>query len=183
VLVAARGAQANEVLAALSALAERDFDERHEPAAAPQPARPSPSALSDEGSLQGLSCAPGAARPARPFARRSRVPTAASDRPQGGRRSSAPSSACGRRSRPHVSLSPPGRASTTRRSSTLMYHLDDEALLSLRGGPSSRTGSTRRRRGTRLAKRKPSPGTQRRLSSLRKMHRFRVSRRTSHLVA
>ena len=68
VLVAARGAQANEVLAALSALAERDFDERHEPAAAPQPARPSPSARSDEGSLQGLSGAPGAALgPARHF--------------------------------------------------------------------------------------------------------------------
>jgi phosphocarrier protein FPr len=34
VLVAARGTQADEVLAALSALAERDFDERQEPAAA-----------------------------------------------------------------------------------------------------------------------------------------------------
>ena len=68
VLVAARGAQADEVLAALSALAERDFDERQEPAAAAPPARPSPSARSDEGSLQGLSGAPGAALgPARHF--------------------------------------------------------------------------------------------------------------------
>jgi phosphocarrier protein FPr len=68
VLVAARGAQADEVLAALSALAERDFDERQEPAAAAPPARPSPSARSDEGPLQGLSGAPGAALgPARHF--------------------------------------------------------------------------------------------------------------------
>ena len=68
VLVAARGAQADEVLAALSALVERDFDERQEPAAAALPARPAPSARSDEGSLQGLSGAPGAALgPARHF--------------------------------------------------------------------------------------------------------------------
>src|SRR6266480_1322777 len=68
VLVAARGAQADEVLAALSALAERDFDERHEPAAAAPPARSSPSARSEKGSLQGLSGAPGAALgPARHF--------------------------------------------------------------------------------------------------------------------
>src|SRR5512132_578419 len=68
VLVAARGAQADEVLAALSALAERDFDERQEPAAAEPPAQPSPSARSDEGSLQGLVGAPGAALgPARHF--------------------------------------------------------------------------------------------------------------------
>ena len=68
VLVAARGAQADEVLAALSALAERDFDERHEPAAAPPPARSSPSARSGDGSLQGLAGAPGAALgPARHF--------------------------------------------------------------------------------------------------------------------
>ena len=61
VLVAARGAQADEVLAALSALAERDFDERQESAAAAPSARPSRSARSDEGSLQGLAGAPGAA--------------------------------------------------------------------------------------------------------------------------
>jgi phosphoenolpyruvate-protein phosphotransferase/dihydroxyacetone kinase phosphotransfer subunit len=68
VLVAARGPQADEVLAALSALAERDFDERQEPAAAAPPARPAPSARSDEGSLQGLSGAPGTALgPARHF--------------------------------------------------------------------------------------------------------------------
>src|SRR5438093_2031067 len=68
VLVAARGAQADEVLAALSALVERDFDERQEPAAAALPARPAPSARSDEGSLQGLPGAPGAALgPARHF--------------------------------------------------------------------------------------------------------------------
>ena len=68
VLVAARGAQADEVLAALSALAERDFDERQEPAAAAPSARSSPSARSDEGSLQGLAGAPGAALgPARHF--------------------------------------------------------------------------------------------------------------------
>ena len=61
VLVAARGAQADEVLAALSALAERDFDERPELETTAPPARPSPSAHSDEGSLQGLPGAPGAA--------------------------------------------------------------------------------------------------------------------------
>ena len=68
VLVAARGAQADEVLAALAALAERDFDERQEPAAAAPPVSEISSARSDEGSLQGLPGAPGAAHgPARHF--------------------------------------------------------------------------------------------------------------------
>jgi multiphosphoryl transfer protein len=68
VLVAARGAQADKALAALSALAERDFDEQQEPAAPAPPARPSPAARPDEGSLQGLPGAPGAALgPARHF--------------------------------------------------------------------------------------------------------------------
>jgi phosphocarrier protein FPr len=82
-LVAGRGAQAEEVLAALSALAERDFDERPEPAAAAPPARPSPSARSDEGSLQGLPGAPGAALgPARHFrAAEPEIPTSPASDP------------------------------------------------------------------------------------------------------
>jgi multiphosphoryl transfer protein len=67
-LVSARGAEAHEVLTALSALAERDFDELQEPAAAEPAAHPSRPARSDDGSLQGLPGASGAAiGPARHF--------------------------------------------------------------------------------------------------------------------
>ncbi|MET1008993.1 MAG: phosphoenolpyruvate--protein phosphotransferase [Gaiellaceae bacterium] len=59
VLVAARGAQADEALAALVALAERDFDDLQEPAELPIPT-PVP-APPDQGALQGLPGAPGAA--------------------------------------------------------------------------------------------------------------------------
>jgi phosphocarrier protein FPr len=59
VLVAARGAQADEALSALAELAERDFDDLQEPAELPIPT-PVP-APPDEGALQGLPAAPGAA--------------------------------------------------------------------------------------------------------------------------
>jgi phosphocarrier protein FPr len=59
VLVAARGAQADEALAALGELAKRDFDDLQEPAELPIPT-PVP-APPDEGALQGLPAAPGAA--------------------------------------------------------------------------------------------------------------------------
>jgi phosphocarrier protein FPr len=61
VLVAARGAQAEEALAALVALAERDFDDEQEPAVATPAPLPPPPIRSDEGSLPGLAGAPGAA--------------------------------------------------------------------------------------------------------------------------
>ncbi|HYZ20106.1 MAG TPA: phosphoenolpyruvate--protein phosphotransferase [Gaiellaceae bacterium] len=58
VLVAAHGSQAAEALAALAALAERDFDEQEPVAATPVPVAPP---RSDEGSLTGLPGAPGTA--------------------------------------------------------------------------------------------------------------------------
>jgi multiphosphoryl transfer protein len=61
VLVAAQGPQADEALAALTALAERDFDDQPEPAGAAPAPRPRPSTPSDDGSLSGLPGAPGAA--------------------------------------------------------------------------------------------------------------------------
>jgi multiphosphoryl transfer protein len=60
-LVAASGAQAKEALAALAALAERDFDEQQEPAVAAPAPLPPPSTRSDDGSLPGLPGAPGTA--------------------------------------------------------------------------------------------------------------------------
>jgi phosphocarrier protein FPr len=58
-LVTAGGAQADEALAALAALAERDFDDQQEPTrASSAPPRSEPAA---EGSLSGLSGAPGIA--------------------------------------------------------------------------------------------------------------------------
>jgi multiphosphoryl transfer protein len=70
VQVAARGEQANEALAALAALAERDFDDQQEPAVAAAPLQSVPAG---EGSLPGLPGAPGIAlgaarhfRPAEP---------------------------------------------------------------------------------------------------------------------
>jgi phosphocarrier protein FPr len=71
VQVAARGAQADEALAAVAALAERDFDDQQEPT--PAACAPFRSAPVDEGSLPGLPGAPGVAlgaarhfRPAEP---------------------------------------------------------------------------------------------------------------------
>jgi multiphosphoryl transfer protein len=61
VLVAAQGPQAEAALAALAALAERDFDDEPEPAGAAPTPRPRPPIPSDEGSLSGLPGAPGAA--------------------------------------------------------------------------------------------------------------------------
>jgi phosphoenolpyruvate-protein phosphotransferase/dihydroxyacetone kinase phosphotransfer subunit len=58
IAVAASGPQAGEVLAALEALAERDFDE--EPAAVQAPP-PTPGARPEAGALAGLPAAPGAA--------------------------------------------------------------------------------------------------------------------------
>jgi phosphocarrier protein FPr len=57
-IVAARGPQAEEALAALTALAERDFDEQEPAVAAPAPL---PAPPTDEGSLAGLPGAPGTA--------------------------------------------------------------------------------------------------------------------------
>ena len=59
-IVAARGRQAEEALAALTALAERDFDEEEPAVAAPTPL-PAPPTRADEGSLAGLPGAPGTA--------------------------------------------------------------------------------------------------------------------------
>jgi multiphosphoryl transfer protein len=59
-IVAARGRQAEEALAALTALAERDFDEQAPAVAAPTPLPASP-IRADEGSLAGLPGAPGTA--------------------------------------------------------------------------------------------------------------------------
>jgi multiphosphoryl transfer protein len=61
ILVAARGPQAEEALAAVAALAERDFDDEQEPAVAAPAPLPPPPIRSDEGSLPGLAGAPGAA--------------------------------------------------------------------------------------------------------------------------
>jgi multiphosphoryl transfer protein len=60
VVVAASGPQADEALAALAALAERDFDEQEPAVAAPTPL-PAPATPSEEGSLAGLPGAPGTA--------------------------------------------------------------------------------------------------------------------------
>jgi multiphosphoryl transfer protein len=62
ILVAARGSQAEEALAALAALADRDFDEQEPalPAPAPSPPPRQPT-RSDEGELTGLPGAPGTA--------------------------------------------------------------------------------------------------------------------------
>jgi multiphosphoryl transfer protein len=57
-IVAARGRQAEEALAALTALAERDFDEQEPAVAAPTPL---PAPPTDEGSLAGFPGAPGTA--------------------------------------------------------------------------------------------------------------------------
>jgi multiphosphoryl transfer protein len=61
ILVAARGPQAEAALAALAALADRDFDEQEVAVPAPTPS-PAPQPIrSDEGSLTGLPGAPGTA--------------------------------------------------------------------------------------------------------------------------
>jgi phosphoenolpyruvate-protein phosphotransferase/dihydroxyacetone kinase phosphotransfer subunit len=60
VLVAAHGPQADEALAALAALAERDFDEQEPAPAVPTPV-PVPPPAAGEGSLAGLPGAPGIA--------------------------------------------------------------------------------------------------------------------------
>jgi multiphosphoryl transfer protein len=82
-LVSASGRQADEALAALEALAERDFDEQ--PAApAPAPTRAARPHAARQGALAGLPAAPGSAiGPARHFrAQAPEIPTAAAADPQ-----------------------------------------------------------------------------------------------------
>ncbi|HET7856871.1 MAG TPA: dihydroxyacetone kinase phosphoryl donor subunit DhaM, partial [Gaiellaceae bacterium] len=83
ILAAARGPQAEEALAALAALAERDFDEQ-EPAAAALTPVPVPPARAEEGSIGGLPGAPGAALGAAHHFRAAvpEIPTESADDPE-----------------------------------------------------------------------------------------------------
>ena len=159
-IVAARGRQAEEALAALTALAERDFDEQEPAVAAPTPCR-----------LRLPTRAPSPVSPVH-LGRRWALP-ATFERPtlrsrpsrrlipaRSGRRSSVRSRACGRTSRRRVNPSLLARASTTPRSSTPTSSSSRTRRCSSRpGAPSSSSSRMRRRRGTRQPSRwRPATG-------------------------